>query len=1009
MGVRSNNSSIATIAFLAGSFVWFPISSKLPLVSAQTSPITASGLNTQVSAPINNSAGQVQYNITGGIRPANGPNLFHGFGEFGVPINSVANFLNETATPTSNILGRVTGGNPSNIFGTIQTTGFGNANLFLMNPAGILFGPNASLNVGGSVSFTTADYLRLADGAQFNAISGPQDAAISSAPVAAFGFLGSNPGAITVQGSRFTVSEGQAISLVGGNIEIKAASLEDGTSKSARISAPSGQINIAGVASPGEVLHSSLQFGPNIDGQSFNNMGSVILSENSTLNVSANAAGTIKIRGGHLVIDHASSAADTANATGAAIAIDINTTEGVSISTVDFPALTARTTGAGNAGEIRVSSGQVDISGTAVDSFLYSIIDTHTSGSGNSGKVSIATADLTVRGDPFGGLTLFIESGTSGVNPGRGGDVTITARTVEAQDTSISTGNLSAFLLGEGGAGTAGNVSITADSVKMTLSQIVTDSFDFEQQIGRAGNITISAHNITLDNSPFSSAGQERGGDITINANQLFALNSQIVTQTNLTSGGRVTVTGDVIEFTNGSSVVSSTGGDGHAGPITITATDHIGLLRGSPTDRPSGIFSNSFGTFGPLGNAGDIVITSPRLEMTGGARINTTTATSGLGGSVAINTTDLVSMSGETGGFAPEPLFSLGSLQPSGIFTLTIGGNCSGPCGNAGNVSLSTGSLTMGSGAQINSGTSSTGHGGNITVNAQDTISIAGTLSNGQPAGMLSRTIGATPDSGQGGNISLTAGQSVSLSNGAAISASSTGPANAGNIAINAGAQFLSQNASVTTEASQASGGNITVQTTDSIRLVNSQINTSVQGGPTTSGGNITIDPAIMTLQNSQILAQAVQGAGGNINITAGTFLADQTSLVSASSQFGLSGTVTIQSPVSSLSGSLATLPQQPLQAQNLLRQRCAAQGNGQLSSLVVAGRDALPVEPGGWLLSPMALMADDVPSTRPPLGAGSPLDTLRQGQALAEPWVEQLNSLPQRTFTDWAAGCRS
>ena len=132
-------------------------------------------------------------------------------------------------------------------------------------------------------------------------------------------------------------------------------------------------------------------------------------------------------------------------------------------------------------------------------------------------------------------------------------------------------------------------------------------------------------------------------------------------------------------------------------------------------------------------------------------------------------------------------------------------------------------------------------------------------------------------------------------------------------------------------------------------------------KAGPTTSGGNITIDPAVMTLQNSQILAQAVQGQGGNINIVAGTFLADPTSLVSASSQFGLSGAVNIQSPLSMLSGTLATLPKRPLQVQHLLQQRCAAQANGQLSSLVVAGRDTLPSEPGGWLMSSLALLIED------------------------------------------------
>ena len=87
----------------------------------------------------------------------------HSFGDFNVPNNNIANFVNDSGLATSNILGRVTGGNISNIFGN-PDAGFGNASLFLMNPAGFLFGPNATVNVGGMVSFTSADYLRLADG-----------------------------------------------------------------------------------------------------------------------------------------------------------------------------------------------------------------------------------------------------------------------------------------------------------------------------------------------------------------------------------------------------------------------------------------------------------------------------------------------------------------------------------------------------------------------------------------------------------------------------------------------------------------------------------------------------------------------------------------------------------------------------------------------------------------------------------------------------------------------------
>ena len=144
------------IPFLTFGFSLVLLFASLTSSVQAASPITGSGLNTQVSPPVPLPSGQTQYNITGGTRPggASGTNLFHSFGDFNVPTNNIANFLNDSGLATSNILGRVTGGNISNIFGTIQTTGFGNANLFLMNPAGFLFGPNATVNVGGMVSFT---------------------------------------------------------------------------------------------------------------------------------------------------------------------------------------------------------------------------------------------------------------------------------------------------------------------------------------------------------------------------------------------------------------------------------------------------------------------------------------------------------------------------------------------------------------------------------------------------------------------------------------------------------------------------------------------------------------------------------------------------------------------------------------------------------------------------------------------------------------------------------------
>ena len=122
-------------------------------------------------------------------------------GQFNVGAGDIATFqngvsfnLNGTALqaglPTSNILARVTGGNLSSIYGTIQTSGFGTANLFLMNPAGFLFGPNATVNVGGLMTFATADYLKLTDGSRFNAIpNATADALLTPSPVAALDFL----------------------------------------------------------------------------------------------------------------------------------------------------------------------------------------------------------------------------------------------------------------------------------------------------------------------------------------------------------------------------------------------------------------------------------------------------------------------------------------------------------------------------------------------------------------------------------------------------------------------------------------------------------------------------------------------------------------------------------------------------------------------------------------------------------------------------------------------------
>ncbi|MEX5214674.1 MAG: filamentous hemagglutinin N-terminal domain-containing protein [Nitrospiraceae bacterium] len=968
--------------------------------SAQVAPITSSGLGTQVSSPIAGPGGVTQFNITGGMRPGNGPNLFHSFGNFNVPANNIANFLNDAALPTTNILGRVTGGNVSSIFGTIQTTGFGNANLFLMNPAGFLFGPTATLNVGGMVTFTSADYLRFSDNARFNA-SPHMDAGtiLSTAPVAAFGFLGTNPGAITVQGSQLMVTPGQAISLVGGDITIEGATLAPKNIQPARLTAPGGQINLVSVASPGEIPASNFQMPLTMTG------GAISLSQGSLIDVSANAAGTVRIRGGELVIDNATISANTVNANGAATAVDIQLTGDLSITAESEPALTARTTGSGDAGEIRIVSENMTVTGINED--VLSVIDTHTEGTGKGGNVNITTGNLEMIGDAVG-TVWSINSGTT--DEGRGGDVTINARDITMEDTYIVTGDANF----DGVPGSSGNVSISADSLKMAFSSIETTTTE-----GSSGTISLAAGSIQLKNSFISaSSAESQGGAITITGDRVVLTGgSNIESVTGDLQGGDITVTGKVVEVNGGSTIFSNTIGDGDAGTIRISASDRVDLIGTSGT-AANGIFTVSgvagvvTGLLGGSGQAGDVVIVTPNLEMTGGSMINTATLTSGRGGDVTIQA-GTVSMSGQLLRPNQAAISAGGNQVAGGIFTSTVGTNlCSGPCGNAGGVSITTGTLSVTDGARINSGTSSTGRGGEIVISAQDSISLSGRLRDGSPVGIFSSSVGTLPNSGTGGNIMLTSGQTFTLSNGASVAASSTGPGNAGNITINAGGTFTSTNSSVTTQAAQASGGNITVLATDMVQLTNSQLNASVQGSETTVGGNIVIDPQSVILQNSQIVANATQGQGGNISITTQSFLADATSVIDASSQFGINGTVNIQSPTAQMAGRLVALPANPLIVTSLLSQRCAALTGGQFSSFVVAGRYGMPPEPGGWLASPFVLdgpgaaiaAQDEAPwFTGDVMGSLSALDSF---SIRRRPFsgTTALNALP-----DWTAGCGS
>jgi len=205
------------------------VSSMGAVALSSLSPAVAQNITTAPdgTGTIVNINGQT-YNITGGSLSGDGANLFHSFSQFGLNANQIANFLSNPSI--QNILGRVTGGNASIINGLIQVSG-GNSNLYLINPAGIVFGNNASLNVPASFTATTATGVGFGNN-WFNA-SGTNDYATLIGTPSSFIFNVTQPGSI-VNAGNLAVGTGQELNLLGGTV------VNTGT-----LTAPSGNINIA--------------------------------------------------------------------------------------------------------------------------------------------------------------------------------------------------------------------------------------------------------------------------------------------------------------------------------------------------------------------------------------------------------------------------------------------------------------------------------------------------------------------------------------------------------------------------------------------------------------------------------------------------------------------------------------------------------------------------------------------------------------------------------------------
>jgi hypothetical protein len=291
---------------------------------------------------------------------------------------------------------------------------------------------------------------------------------------------------------------------------------------------------------------------------------------------------------------------------------------------------------------------------------------------------------------------------------------------------------------------------------------------------------------------------------------------------------------------------------------------------------------------------------------------------------------------------------------------------------------------LELHNGGDISSSTWGAGDAGTVEVRA-DRLLVTGTDATGYPSVISSSAnLGST---GAGGAVTIQAG-SILLQDQGEVTTQSDGTGPGGPLTITAKDTLRLDNANIEARTETASGGNMTLAAGRLFDLHNSEVTTSVAGG-TGSGGNIFVhalpngngnvgSARFLVLDNSRIEANAQRGAGGKITIQADQLIRTPESVIQASSELGLSGTITIAAPNTDVAGSLVVLPETLFNASNQLRVACAARGGRPASSFNAGGRGGLPPDPGTPLTaSPMGQPLEQQTAT------GSPTPSSRRPQA--------------------------
>ena len=934
-------------------------------IQAQITPDDSLGEESSVVTPEVEVKGEGADRIDGGaIRDRN---LFHSFSEFNVGESQRVYFANPDNI--EQIFTRVTGSNPSNINGTLGVDGA--ADLLLLNPNGIIFGENSSLDVEGSFFGTTADSLLFEDGEEFSATEPNSSLLTVSVPLGLQ--VGNSPGAIEVR-SPLEVSNSRNFSLLGGNISLSGGNIvtdnginapEDG------IIAPGGKVELSSLATTGIVeieANDSLSFPQDIS------LADISLS-NFAIDVTAGGGGSIAVNAKNLKLFNSELVAgidafveSTSDRAGDII---INTTEAVVLEsssdgfsgilnvTGDFSELSTAADDAeivntsGNAGNILINTNSLSARG-------FSVIRSITNGEGNAGSVNInAKESMTFKKPADFDAPSAITSTVFELGTGDGADIIVNTPSLLLDNASIATTTI--------GAGNAGDIIIeVTDSVVVRnnssieaatassgnagnivfASQTADIAFEEESFVGTPVFSRIEGELLGLPDSSSSFVGTGRGGNLVIKSHNFSATNGVIVS----TFTG-----GEVIED-----------GSANAGNIELNVSDSITVSDNSV------LSTNTIGE----GNAGNLTIDTSRLNIKDSV-INATTSGLGNAGNINLVASELVSLRGTM-----KTSLENGTRIAAGLYTSTNSGNAV-----AGNITVATEQLTIAGGAQIQAATTSAGNGGNITVEANE-IQLAGNSGDDFPSAITAFTSG----SGDSGVVNLTT-DNLFIRDSAGITVASLGDGDAGEIFALVRDSLKADNGSIVSFSDRSSGGEISISA-GSIRLENSDIRTNVENGAG-GGGNIILSAdSIVAFDDSDIVASSADGRGGNITLNTNAFFASFNSVllnsipqslnrnnrVDLSATGSVNGTIDIPE-VNFLPNNLVKLSEETIDSEELVANSCVVRSGQPGGTFIVTGSGGLPMRPAE------ATVSDYATGTVRTIPDGQTASGKAQTSAIAEP----------------------